>query len=123
VCVCVCVCVCVLTHNFNTYSYPQPLTPNPMLSHRYSALDEFATVTRAMDAVIKPVSASATCPRDGERGCAYVDTLSDADDVGRAIALLSYAYDYKVSSVVNALESWTRQKNKDPKKTYIWICA
>ena len=44
----------------------------------------------------KPAGLTATCPRDGKLGAAYVDTLSGEDNVGIANALLSYSWGYKV---------------------------
>jgi serine/threonine protein kinase len=48
-----------------------------------------ATIFHMVSAVAKPASAQTVCPRDGELGCAYVDTLSDRNNVGKATALLS----------------------------------
>lgn len=50
---------------------------------------ESATITHAVQAVIKPHGAKKTSPRDGAKGAAYVDTLTSKDDVGMATALLS----------------------------------
>ena len=44
----------------------------------------------------KPAGLIVTCPRDGKSGAAYVDTLTGADNVGIANALLSYSWGYKV---------------------------
>ena len=52
---------------------------------------ESATISDAMRAYGKPISAAVTCPRDGQLGCAYVDVLTSRDDTGRAVALLSCA--------------------------------
>ena len=30
---------------------------------------------------------------------------------------------YKIQSVSDALERWVKQTGRDPKRTYIWICA
>ena len=46
-----------------------------------------------------PAGLTVTCPRDGQPGAAYVDTLSGADNVGIANALLSYSWGYKVRLV------------------------
>jgi hypothetical protein len=43
-----------------------------------------------------PAGLMVTCPRDGQPGAAYVDTLSGEDNVGIANALLSYSWGYKV---------------------------
>lgn len=82
-----------------------------------------ATIAHAVRAVAKPAGANTECPRDGLIGCAYVDTLSDRNDVGRAIALLSYTWGYKVESVGSALLRWTEQSGQEPTRAYIWICS
>ena len=63
------------------------------------------------------------CPRDGKIGCAYVDTLTNLDDVGRADALLSYSWGYLITEVSAALSAWTERAGRDPKRTHIWICS
>ena len=50
---------------------------------------ESATISHAVQAVIKPHGAEKVSPRDGLKGASYVDTLRSHDDVGRATALLS----------------------------------
>merc|ERR1712166_131952 len=71
----------------------------------------------------KPAGLTATCPRDGEPGAAYVDILSGEDNVGIANALLSYSWGYKVQDVVDALAAWTEKEGRSSKETYIWICS
>jgi hypothetical protein len=71
----------------------------------------------------KPASADTICPRDGQTGCAYVDTLVGEDDIGRADALLSYSWGYLVAEVSAALSGWADRTDRDPKRTYIWICS
>jgi hypothetical protein len=50
---------------------------------------ESASISVAMEAIGYADTATIKCPRDGQRGCAYVDILTRRDDVGRAVALLS----------------------------------
>ena len=71
----------------------------------------------------KPRSANTICPRDQDRGCAYVDTLHGRDHVGGAIALLSYSWSYRILDVSEALQDWGQSSQRDPKGTYIWICS
>ena len=71
-----------------------------------------------VESFVKPVSAGTICPRDGEMGCAYVDTLRRKDDVGKATALLSYAWGYEFAEVIAALETWTTSTSHNPKRTY-----
>lgn len=33
------------------------------------------------------------------------------------------SWGYKMQSVANALSRWTERTNRDPKRTYIWICS
>ena len=55
-----------------------------------------AKIYHMVQAYGKPSGLPVTCPRDGKSGAAYVDTLSGADNVGIAHALLSYSWGYKV---------------------------
>jgi len=82
-----------------------------------------ASIWHMVHAYAKPVSEHTVCPRDGELGCAYVDTLSGKDDVGRADALLSYSWGYLTTEVSAALSAWAERTDRDPKRTYIWICS
>jgi hypothetical protein len=82
-----------------------------------------ATIAHAVTVIVKPASANVSCPRDGKRGCAYVDTLAKQDDVGRATALLSYTWSYRIKSVGSALQSWVTRTENNPKRIYIWICS
>ena len=82
-----------------------------------------ASIWHTVHAFAKPASESTVCPRDGEMGCAYVDTLVEEDDVGHADGLLSYSWGYQVAEVSAALSAWTERGGRDPKKTRIWICS
>ena len=76
-----------------------------------------------MHSYAKPASADIVCPRDGEMGSAYVDTLVGVDNVGMAKALLSYSWGYLVAEVAAALSTWCKRTERDPKQTPIWICS
>ena len=90
----------------------------------FDALDPAdASIWHTVQSFAKPASAGTACPRDGEMGCAYVDTLSSADDVGRANGLLSYSWGYLVAEVASALAAWADRAGRDPKRTRIWICS
>lgn len=84
---------------------------------------ESATVQDAVAAVVIPNTRMVQCPRDGGRGCAYIDLLSGRDTVGRSDALLSYTWAYKMTSVADALKRWAIEKGKQLQRTYVWICA
>ena len=49
-----------------------------------------ASIWHMVHAFAKPVSQNTVCPRDGQKGCAYVDILVGPDEVGMGTALLSY---------------------------------
>ena len=82
-----------------------------------------ASIWHTVHAFAKPASESTVCPRDGEMGCAYVDTLAEEDHVGLADALLSYSWGYLVAEVSAALSAWAERGGRDPKQTRIWICS
>ena len=82
-----------------------------------------ASIWHMVHAYAKPCSAAVVCPRDGDIGSAYVDTLTATDDVGRADALLSYAWGYLVAEVSAALSAWADRTGRNPKRTRIWICS
>eukprot|EP00040_Diaphanoeca_grandis_P036065 m.228619 g.228619 ORF g.228619 m.228619 type:complete len:1687 (+) comp33543_c0_seq1:183-5243(+) len=84
---------------------------------------EDAKIYHVVDAFVKPLGLSMICPRDGQKGVAYVDTLVGTTKVGIANALLSYSWGYKVQDVVDALTDWTKCSNRNTKQTYIWICS
>jgi hypothetical protein len=33
------------------------------------------------------------------------------------------SWGYKVASIADALSRWTKRTDRDPKRTYIWICS
>jgi serine/threonine protein kinase len=82
-----------------------------------------ASIWHTVHSYAKPASADTVCPRDGEMGCGYVDTLASPDDVGQSDALLSYSWGYLVAEVSAALSAWTERTERHPKRTYIWICS
>lgn len=84
---------------------------------------ESVTIAQTVEAVAAPAGAKQKCPRDGGVGAAYVDTLSGINSVGPSTALLSYTWAYMLASVAGALAQWVEKSNRDPKRTYIWICS
>lgn len=84
---------------------------------------ESATMKHAVETVVMPATTDVTCPRDGLKGCAYVDVLTAEDDVGPATALLSYTWAYRIVSVANALVRWAEAGDRRHHSTYIWICC
>ena len=64
-------------------------------------------------------------PATDEKKTSYVEWLPQfgADHVGPANALLSYCWGYKYTDVIIALENWCKEEGRNPKRTYVWICA
>lgn len=84
---------------------------------------EAATISHAVEVFVRPCTVNTKCPRDNKIGCAYVDVLSGLDEVGSATALLSYTWQYRVQSIVDALVRWVKISERNPEQTYIWICS
>eukprot|EP00038_Savillea_parva_P006120 m.161761 g.161761 ORF g.161761 m.161761 type:complete len:2425 (-) comp12114_c0_seq1:110-7384(-) len=98
------------------YDGTMPASSRPLIPRN-------ATIRDAVDFVVKPTTRNIVCPRDGEMGSSYVDSLDHVDDVGTAIALLSYTWSYKVVDVVQALSRWSASHGIDARQAYIWICS
>jgi hypothetical protein len=81
------------------------------------------TVLHTVAAVVVPWCEMRVCPRDGGKGCAYVDSLSGPDNVGPSSAMLSYSWSYRIVDVAEALAEWATAKGRNPARTYIWMCA
>ncbi|CAE7498248.1 wdr5 [Symbiodinium natans] len=60
------------------------------------------------------------CPRDGRPGCALVDVIPS----GPATHFLSWAWSYRMKTVVLALRHWSQDSSNSikPDQTFIWIC-
>ena len=82
-----------------------------------------ADIWHMVQAFVKPASAGTVCPRDGNMGAAYVDTLAGKDVAGKSTALLSYSWKYRMEEIINALADWTSGGGRAPKRTYFWICS
>lgn len=81
------------------------------------------TVAHTVAAVVEPLCAERTCPRDGGPGCACVDAVANEGHAGPSTALLSYSWSYTMCDVAAALEEWVSSRQRDPTQTYIWMCA
>jgi len=103
-----------------------PLRSGTILGTSLPDAPMLANIGHAVDLVVKPATKGIPCLRDGILGCSYVDFLEDVDDVGKAIALLSYTWTYKVVDVVQALNRWVASEGHrriDTRRAYIWICS
>lgn len=72
--------------------------------------------------LVRANSAVGICPRDGQQGLAFVDTLTDPDHAGRANLMLSYTWNYTIEEICGALEDYCRRNKLNPRRTYVWIC-
>lgn len=75
-----------------------------------------------LDTVICPIGEQVECSRDGRKGAAYVDAISE-EDVAPATHMLSYTWGYTVQSIVSSLSKYCQDNDLDPKKTFFWICC
>ena len=77
------------------------------------------------DHIVVPRTQSIVCSRDQQDGAVFVDTLSGADNVGPATAILSYAWKYPyrhpLRLVSGALDDWCSAGEMDPMRQYVWI--
>jgi len=73
--------------------------------------------------IIRSKGAQHTCTRDGRLGATYVDSIQGEDFVGAANVMLSYCWSYKIKDIVKTLEDKCEADERDPKRTYIWICC
>ncbi|CAE8705325.1 unnamed protein product, partial [Polarella glacialis] len=73
--------------------------------------------------VIRSRGQCVRCPRDGRKGCAYVDTLWGEAAVGQATHMLSYTWGYRVCDIAAGLESYCSLRGISSEETYVWICC
>merc|ERR1719193_417723 len=82
-----------------------------------------STIHEVEPEIIRFKGARLVCPRDGNVGCAFVDTLEGSDDAGPATMMLSYTWGYTVGEIVDALAYYCERRGLDPRRTYVWICC
>eukprot|EP00440_Ansanella_granifera_P042339 gb/GFBE01045904.1/.p1 GENE.gb/GFBE01045904.1/~~gb/GFBE01045904.1/.p1 ORF type:complete len:939 (+),score=168.98 gb/GFBE01045904.1/:1-2817(+) len=68
-----------------------------------------------------PIGKEAVCPRDGERGCALIDTLP-AKYRRPCTHFLSWTWGYKLSVVRDALSVWISNENLQPEDVFLFMC-
>lgn len=63
------------------------------------------------------------CPRDGQPGAAYVDSIRGEEHVGKATHVLCYSWAYSIGDIVDTLWTYCCDDNHrlDSKRTYIWM--
>ena len=72
--------------------------------------------------LIRQKGQNVVCPRDGELGAAYVDSIG-SEHVGPANIMLSYSWRYHIKDVVDSLVAKCEQDGRDPKSTFVWMCC
>ena len=80
-----------------------------------------ASSYQVKDYVVVPSTRDVLCKRDNQLGAIFVDTLSGANNVGAATAILSYAWKYSLRLVSGALDDWCGADGLDPKRQYVWL--
>jgi len=68
-----------------------------------------------------PIGADVPCPRDGDPGCAFVDTLS-AKHRGRSTHFLSWTWGYRLSVVQDALRYWLKSVELQADHVFLYMC-
>lgn len=63
-----------------------------------------------------------TCPRDGRKGCSFVDALPP-EHRGFANYFVSWVWSYNLSTFTGAIELWTQQTGFSPDDVILWVCA
>lgn len=104
---------------------------NQFLAELKSAgLHEFSRVydienTRNFDqlGIIRKKGANVKCPIDKRVGAAYVHSITDMNDVGRADIMLSYAWAYSIGDIIDTLVGYCKGSKRDPKQTFVWMCC
>mmetsp|Transcript_13215 Transcript_13215/g.31330 ORF Transcript_13215/g.31330 Transcript_13215/m.31330 type:complete len:816 (-) Transcript_13215:79-2526(-) len=67
------------------------------------------------------IGESKLCPRDLERGCAFVDTV-DKQHRGKANVFLSWVWQYRLSMVQDGLRRWVGLSKAVPEETFLFMC-
>ena len=95
-----------------------------LLAHMYrQGQSRTAKVYEIEPTVIRPKGASVCCPRDGELGAAYVDSIFGDDNASLAQFMLSYTWGYELGDIVDSLISFCSSSELEPSRTYIWVCC
>ncbi|GFH61349.1 hypothetical protein CTEN210_17825 [Chaetoceros tenuissimus] len=58
-----------------------------------------------------------------EKKSSYVDCLNGKDNVGEATHMLSYSWGYTIGDIIDSLDHYCENNEKDKKRTYEWICC
>lgn len=73
--------------------------------------------------VIRRKGVDVQCPIDKKIGAAYVHSITNMADVGKADIILSYTWGYTIGDIVDTLIEYCKDSKLDPKNTFIWICC
>jgi len=87
-----------------------------------AGLDENSTIYDIEEhGVIMRKGAAVKCPIEKKLGAAYVHSIADMDDVGKADIMLSYAWAYTIGDIMDTLVGYCKESKLDTKKTFVWI--
>ena len=94
---------------------------------RAAGFGESATVYDIEPAVIQAKGQDLVCPVDGRPGSSYTHALLLSDSHSHAVGpsnfMLSYAWGYKVTDIVDSLFDYCTSHNLPTETTYVWICC
>jgi len=88
-----------------------------------SSIYDLEDLSSPKNGLIRRKGQSVEDPMDGKTGCSYVDCLSGEDNVGPANVMISYSWAYCIGDIIDTLVDFCKIKNKEPKRTYVWICC
>eukprot|EP00550_Attheya_septentrionalis_P005263 CAMPEP_0198290040 /NCGR_PEP_ID=MMETSP1449-20131203/8027_1 /TAXON_ID=420275 /ORGANISM="Attheya septentrionalis, Strain CCMP2084" /LENGTH=738 /DNA_ID=CAMNT_0043988467 /DNA_START=200 /DNA_END=2416 /DNA_ORIENTATION=+ len=59
----------------------------------------------------------------GNTGTSYVQCLQGEDNVGPPTFILSYAWGNTLGDIIEGLEAFCQESDRDPKRCYVWMCC
>eukprot|EP00978_Attheya_sp_CCMP212_P016852 scaffold44486_cov46-Attheya_sp.AAC.6 len=59
----------------------------------------------------------------GNTGTSYVQCLEGEDNVGPPTFILSYAWGNTLGDIIEGLEAFCEESDRDPKRCYVWMCC
>lgn len=95
-----------------------------MAEVRNAGFDETSTMCDIEEhGFIRRKGAAVKCPIEQTLGAAYVHSITDIDDVGKADIMLIYASAYTIGDIVDTLVGYCRESKIELEKTFVWVCC
>mmetsp|Transcript_63049 Transcript_63049/g.112030 ORF Transcript_63049/g.112030 Transcript_63049/m.112030 type:complete len:651 (-) Transcript_63049:90-2042(-) len=94
-----------------------------MKSVHTAGQDRHAKVYEIEPTVIRPTSQDSICPRDFQKGAAYVDVIRGKEHAGLSTFMLSYTWGYAIGDIVDTLVQHCHDKCFGPAEVFVWMCC